>query len=110
MSHRVLVDTAFDGTQEIAHFNSDGDLLGVEYLNDVETVLDRNKALQNQGNKGYGESREWKHVASIPPSVLLKWAADQGVSFDFINSREGFENIVLKMIKDPDYRYLRTDV
>jgi hypothetical protein len=73
-------------------------------------VVEANKHRQTNGTNGYGKSREWRHTASVPPILLLKWAQEQGVHPHLVNSREGFEEIVLKMISDPDYRFLRTDV
>jgi hypothetical protein len=42
--------------------------------------------------------------------MLLKWASEKGVHPGFLNTREGFEEIVLRMTRDPDYRFLRTDL
>jgi len=110
VSHRQLVDQASDGTAEYAHFDADGNLLGLEWEADVEAIVEANKSRQTDGTRGYGKSREWRHTASIPPIMLLKWAAERGVHPSLMNSRAGFEEIVLKMTRDPDYRFLRTDV
>jgi hypothetical protein len=109
MAARVLVDVDGGGIAEYAHFDSDGNLLGLEWEADVESVLEANKRRQTDGAAGYGPSREWRHTASVPPIMLLKWAVEKGVHPSMLNSREGFEDIVLKMVADPDYRFLRTD-
>jgi hypothetical protein len=111
---RELVDVAWDGTHEFAHFDSDGNLVGIEYKADVEGAIDANKRAQTDGTRGWSKSREMRRIASIPPAILLKFATDRcGNSVEalkFINTREGFKEIVLKMTRDPDYRWLRTDV
>jgi hypothetical protein len=107
---RVLVDVASDGTEEYAHFDTDGNLLALEWSADVEGIVEANKQRQADGTRGYGESREWRQTASIPAVLLLKWATEKGVHPSVINSREGFEDIVLRMTLDPDYRFLRTDL
>ena len=109
-AERRLVDEAFDGTAEFAHFDDDGNLTALEWVCDVEPVIEANKRAQAEGNKGFGASREWQQIAAIPPALLLSWASQKGVPPDFMNSREGFDEIVLRMLRDPDYRWLRTDV
>lgn len=115
MTDRLLVDEAYDGTQEIAHFDSDGNLVGLEWTNpDVEAVIDSNKRAQNDGTKGWGKSREWRQIASIPPALLLSYATKRfganPQALAFVNTREGFDDVVKKMLADPDYRWLRTDI
>lgn len=109
-SSKLLVDIDQDGLQEWAYFNADGELLALEHRDDSEAIVEQNKRLQNDGNKGYGKTREWRHIAAIPPILLLKWANEKGVTAQFIQSREGFNDIVMKMIRDPDYRFLRIDI
>jgi hypothetical protein len=46
MASRVLVDVAFDGTEEYAHFDGDGSLCGLEWSADVEAVVEANKRRQ----------------------------------------------------------------
>jgi hypothetical protein len=114
MASGELVDEAFDGTREFAHFDADGNLVALQWQSDVEPVIEANKRAQTNGTRGWSASREWRHVASIPPALLLKFATERcGNSpgaLRFINSREGFEEIILKMTRDPDYRWLRTDI
>lgn len=110
MAARELVDVDASGIAEFAHFDADGALIGLEWECDVEPVVEANKRAQSEGNRGFGPSRELQHVASIPPALLLKWASERGVSIDFMNTREGFSEIVMRMIKDPDYRWLRRDL
>src|SRR4051812_24676440 len=98
MSARELVDQAWDGTREYAHFDADGNLTGLEWKADVEAVIEANRRAQTSGARGYGASRELKHVAAIPPVLLLQWAAEKGVPPAFLNTREGFDEIVLRMI------------
>lgn len=109
-SERRLVDIDGNGISEFAHFDSDGKLIGIEWEEDVEAILEENKRRQNDGTKGFSKSREWQHTASIPPIFMIKWAIQKGVPPQVMNSREGLDEIALKMTKDPDYRFLRTDI
>lgn len=105
---RELVDLTPDGVAEYAHFDSDGNLEGLEYTDDTAEVIENNKILANDGSKGYGETREWRHVASIPRSLLLQWEIDIGVPRDFLLTKEGFP-VLLRKLKDPDFSLLRVD-
>lgn len=106
---RVLIDTALDGTSEYAHFTPDGDLIGLQHVADHTALMEQNKLKKSDGTGGWSKSREWRHVASIDPAMLIAWANEKGVTYDFINSKEGFDEIVMKYLADPDYRGLRVD-
>lgn len=103
---RLLVETDTNGVSEYAHFDDDGELIGVERTDDVESVLEENKRKTNEGNRGFGKSREWKFDGSIPPVVLLKWATDSGVPPHKAMSNEFFKHCIKKYRRDPDYQYI----
>lgn len=108
MSIRQLVDVSWDGTSEFAHFDSEGNLTGIEITNDVEDVIDNNKRLQNDGSGGYGKTREWKHEACIPMGLVRQWEGELGVPVGFLETKEGFQ-VLLAKIRDPEFKYLRVD-
>lgn len=109
MSDWELVDTSWDGTTEFARFDPiTGDLLEMKITNDVEDVIEANKVCQNDGSGGYGATREWKHEARIPISLIHQWERELGMQRDFLLSKEGFSALI-KKYKDRDYCHLRTD-
>lgn len=109
MSDWELIDTSWDGTTEFARFDSmTGDLLELKITNDVEEVIEANKVCQNDGSGGYGATREWKHEARIPISLIHQWEREIGVPRDFLMTREGFP-VLIKKCKDRDFSLLRTD-
>ena len=110
MTKKFLADEAWDGTQTITHFDSDGNLTDVQMTNDVEPVIEENKLKQTDGNKGYGDSRELQHIASVPVGVLMQYCQEKGIPLQHALGGREQTDIILKMIKDPDYRYLRTDI
>lgn len=70
---------------------------------DVEPVLDRNKAMANH-NDGYNAKRDMRRVASIPFALWLKVKSEQGIDlFDPDN-----KDALVRILNDPDYAYLRT--
>lgn len=97
-----------DGTAEYLHFNADGELEAIEWNTDAQEILDANLAERNEGNNGYGKTREWKHIARIDLGVIRSWEVELGVPIHFLETKEGLP-VLLKKIKDPDFKYFRTD-
>lgn len=71
---------------------------------DVQPILDANKADQTFNPSGYSPSRELKHVARIPLVVAEKWLNDYGV--DVLNPDH--KPAVRKLLNDRDWLFLRT--
>ncbi len=79
---------------------------------DVGPILERNKKLQNIGADGGGLNQyarqgiknDFVHVGTIPVGVQLKWRKEHGV--DIYNPNH--TKAIMKLMNDPDYRYLRT--
>jgi hypothetical protein len=110
VSSRMFIEETWDGVREYVLFDHDGNPIGLQHVTDHTPIVEYNKARQNDGSRGYGPTREWRHIARVNPAHLIQWAIERGVTYEFINSKEGFEEIVLKYLKDPDYRNLRVDV
>lgn len=74
-----------------------------ERVQDVEPILDANKALQGERQRG-----DFRHIASIPNVILEKWMNDDGANVLAMGTRE-FEAFVRRKLADPDNAFLRTD-
>jgi hypothetical protein len=72
----------------------------VSYEQDVDAILDANKAAQNERS---GPMGDMCHVATIPVSVQLKWMVEKGV--DVLNPDH--RGAVARLLNDPEWRYLR---
>lgn len=84
------------------HLDADGDRFTVEHAQDVEAILDRNKALQSQPQRS-----DWgRHIATIPNVVLVKWMNEEGANV-LAMSGEEFGAFIRRKLDDPDWRYLR---
>lgn len=70
---------------------------------DVEPILERNKALYNDDAKGWSPTREWRYVAHIPNIVVEQWMKE-GINVYDPND----EKKVIERLNDPAWRYLRT--
>ena len=103
----------------IKHVSPDGLLTQFEIISptsfnvlrsqDVEAILDKNKADQNDSTfrNGYTESGDMKHVARIPMILLEKWAKEAGIPKRKIFGKE-MNEVIRKKLNDPDNKFLRT--
>lgn len=82
--------------------NSHGELI-IQRSQDVAPILDRNKALANDGD-GYSASRDIRRVASIPLVLVEKWKNEEGI--DLFNPDH--LPAVRRKLNSPEYQYLRT--
>ena len=80
--------------------------LEIRTFQDVEPILNANKAKQNDSDfkNGYTDSGDMKHVASIPLILLTQWGKEHGVS----PMGPEMTEIIRKKLNDPNYAYLRT--
>lgn len=68
---------------------------------DVEPILDRNRAMQNAGK----QTGDFRLVASIPTIFIEKWCSEEGVNYLRLDKQE-FARLIAKKRRDPDYRWL----
>lgn len=76
----------------------------LHYRQDVEPILDLNKAKANAGRAYYAHDNEMWRVASIPVTIQMKWLIEDGI--DIYN--EDHWTRVQSKLNDPDWRYLKT--
>jgi hypothetical protein len=76
----------------------------LHYEQDVEKILDLNKAKQRAGRDYYAQDKEMWRVASIPITIQMEWMTKHGVD---IHNDDHWPR-VQRLLNDPDYRYLKT--
>lgn len=89
--------------RSLFHKQSDGGFV-IERVQDVEPIIERNKALQNAPQDKRSDLR---HIASIPCVIIEKWCRDEGVNYLALDGRE-FGKMVSRKLKDPQWKWLRT--
>ena len=94
------------GVTTTFHYDEDGDKSIIETTQDVEPILEANKAMQADGD-GYTPSRDLKHIASIPLVIVQKWMEEDGVNFLALGKPEK-RAYLRRKLNDPEYLYLRT--
>ncbi len=96
-----------DGLIVRPHFDSNGQDLTIEQIQDVEPILERNALL-----RGEEQRSDWgRHVASIPNVIMVKWLEEERTrgNMSLRMFSEEFDRLVQKKLQDPEYAYLRTD-
>lgn len=101
MGKRLL---SFDGvTAKYLHDEQDGKC-AIESVTNVQSVIERAKALHNEGfhRTAMGDS----HTASIPIPVMDAWARARGKNFgDVMND----PILMTRFLRDPDNAYFVID-
>lgn len=85
----------------------DGRDLIVQSYQDVEDIIERNKALRSIPQKS-----DWgRHVASIPLNIINQWLQEEWERGNVGLKMSGleFDALVARKLRDPDWRHLRTD-
>lgn len=89
------------------HFDASERKITFERIQDVEDIIERNKQLQTLEQKS-----DWgRHVANIPNIFLELWLNEEyargNTSIKLFDAE--FDLLVERKLKDPDWRWLRTD-
>ena len=77
--------------------------IAIERVQDVEDIIERNKALQNEPQD---TSTGFHHIAAVPNIFIEKYCSERGVSYREL--MQDFDNVIIRMCRDPDYAWLRT--
>jgi len=96
-----------DGVTVRPHFDSNGQDLAIEHVQDVEPILNWNKeARRDEQKSDFG-----RHVARIPNVIYVQWLNEEHARGN-TNLRlftPEFDEIVQKKLQDPEWAYLRVD-
>ena len=85
------------------HFDRADRQITFERVQDVEPILDANKALRTDPVQS-----DWgRLVADIPCVIIEKWLHEEGVNVLGLPAEE-FARFIAKKLDDPDWRHLRT--
>jgi hypothetical protein len=104
---RLFDKDDFLGITEIFHYDELTKTARIETLQDVEPILDANKALQNdeEFTKQGIKNEFWKY-ANIPAVVQLQWLQKYGPENDPM--KKGNEKLLFRLLNNPEWRYLKT--
>lgn len=100
MAREFLETDPFTGVSTFHEYVPSTDTTIIHYEQDVESLLDANKAAQTDG---LNRNSELWHAASIPSIVILKWMTEHGVDIYNSNHKAG----VRRLLNSSEYRHLR---
>lgn len=101
MATRSRLITSANGIDTYGHLDDAGNLV-IENRVDAEPIIEANKIASTDGTGGWSKSRNTRHIASIPLTLLYLWDS-MGISPT--KDRKAF----LKKLNDPELRAFRTD-
>ena len=107
---RLLDIDPWTGVREYTGYDEATDSLVITRVQDVEPILDRNKALANDGRHWKNQSGndeigiDMRHVACIPVIVQEKWLRDHGVN---VNDKDHWP-AVKRLLNSSDWKWLRS--
>jgi hypothetical protein len=92
----------------LKQFHRDGDKVVVELEQDVEDVLERNKRRQNEPQS---RKSSFRHIAEIPCIFINRWLNEEYErgNVDIKVFGPEMDALVDRKLKDPDWKFLRTD-
>lgn len=104
MQRRLLDRDPISGLTEYHCYDPASDTTIIETVQDVEPVLERNKALQSADDGGWSPTRDLRRAATIPDVIILKWRNEEGIDvFD-----PDHWPAVKRKLNSSEYRWLRT--
>lgn len=94
--------SASHGRRTRVQFQPDGSFI-IHSEQNVDAILDHNKALRGQDDRGYIGDGTFRRVASIPNVITHEWLKD---GLDIYSG--DCQDRLAKKLNDPDNAYLRT--
>lgn len=95
------------GLQAKILLDKNGQDLAIKHEQDVEPILEWNKAARSQEQKS-----DWgRHIARIPNVILVRWMNEEHArgNHDFRLFSKECDELVARKLKDPEWAYLRVD-
>lgn len=89
------------------YFSDDKGNITVNAIQDLEPLLDRNKAAANDRGKRI-TSDYANPIATIPPVIALKWFNEEGWWIYDADKDEDVQKKLNEKLNSSDWRYLRT--
>lgn len=91
-----------DGLSEHVHFDHDGELVGIEYSQDAQSVVDWCKNAQSEP---YG--KDFRHVGRYPVGELLVFGKLHGVNDPCWYLKREYDDLLDRLIADSSHAALR---
>lgn len=100
MSERLLDFDPLTGMREWFSTDESTGISYIRYEQDCSSILDENKAAQNEG---FDRRSEFWHAAKVPSIVILEWMTKYGIDIYNKNHKEG----VRRLLNSNEYAHLK---
>lgn len=107
MAKRILDYDEYTGIITWFHDDDDPETFHTTQEQDVQPFVEHNKRLQGTGRDYWKAGGDFRHEATVPNLILLKWAEEDGIPPDKVYSDE-FARRISRRLNDPDYRAFKT--
>lgn len=105
MTKQFLDFDPMSGLRSFHEYDEASDTTIISYDQPNEgAILDRNKALANEGAAHYKNDKEFWHAAHVPNIVISKWLTEEGIDF----YDKDHWPAVRQKLNSSEYAYLRT--
>ena len=101
MKGRLLGHDSFYGLSTYHHYDEQTGQTHIEYVQDVQPILEQNKALANTDMQKQGIKNGWMFYGSIPNVVIHRWLKE---GIDFYNKDHW--PAVKRKLRSSEYKYL----
>ncbi len=98
---------AWGSTESFVHFDDSEDRIVIQNSTDVEPQIEANKTAATNWD-GFSCTRESREIADIPVAVIHQWLIEDGIDVFAFNRDPSVRRKVLRRLRDPDYRHLRS--
>lgn len=102
MGERLIDIDRLSGLKTFHSYDDSTETTYIRYEQDVEPVLDDNRAAEASFSRT-SRLPDMVHVASIPPSIQMKWLVEKGV--DIMNPDH--KQAMAKLLDSSEWRYLK---
>ena len=108
--HMSLYKSEYDehGVLNNYHWNEDDQTMAVERKYDCSSILKLNKEQQTASLDSRFGNEMLHHVAEIPMTMILQFKKEHNI--DVLSADPSEAKRFMKLLDDPDYRYLKTTV
>lgn len=96
------------GILERYYWDAEEEVMTIRKTHDITDVIQSNKARANASLDQRFGNQMLHHVAEIPLAIVIKWQKEYGI--DVFSMDPDQKKRVLKMLDDPEWRYLKTTV
>ena len=105
MSRRLIDHNTYTGQSTWHHYDHGTGQTHIETTQDVQSILDNNKRIQNSNAADIGRKNGIMLFATIPNNVIVKLKQEKGID---VFNKDDYKKLERLIDRDPEYKYLRT--